>query len=67
VVGILGGKHYEVQTSIRLEPPADSSTVQWWRVEFEGRGLTLMDVQVLSQMYGLGDDLVRDRTVLLRP
>jgi len=67
VVGILGGKHYEVQTSIRLEPPADSATVQWWRVEFEGRGLTLMDVQVLSQMYGLGDDVIRDRTVLLRP
>ena len=67
VVGILGGKHYEVETSVRLEPPTDSATVQWLRMEFDGSGLNLMDVRRIALRYALGADVIRDVTKAIRP
>lgn len=68
VVGIVGGKHYEVETSVRLEPPADSTgTLQYLRVEFQGSGLNLLDLRRFCLRYGLGDDVIRDATKAIRP
>jgi hypothetical protein len=67
IAGNFGGKHYETEMSIRLEPPADSSTVQWLRIEFVGSGLNLMDVRRFVLRYGMGDDVIRDDTKVLRP
>jgi hypothetical protein len=62
--GLVNSVHYEYEITRRLEPYRD---LTWLKIDIQGFGLNVMEVQRIALRYRLGDDVLRDATQIVRP